>query len=124
MTVTPRVSIVIPLFNDEHFVSSALDSCVRQTLGDIEIICVDDASTDATAEIVEGYIRRDPRVRLIRQPENRSAFQARLAGITASTAPYVLFLDGDDELTPSAAASTLALAESSRADVVGSASKS
>lgn len=119
MTTAPRVSIVIPLFDDEQFVTAALDSCISQTLTDIEIICVDDASTDATAEIVERYIARDSRVRLIRQPENRSAFQARRAGINASMAPYVLFLDGDDELTPRAAESAVTLAASARADVVG-----
>jgi len=116
---SPRVSIVMPLFNDEQFVATALRSCLAQTLTDIEIICVDDASTDATVEIVEEIRRKDARIRLIRQPENRSAFQARRVGIEAATAPYVLFLDGDDELAPNAASVTLRKAASAKADVVG-----
>ena len=119
MSSSPRVSIIIPLFNDEDFVATALQSCLAQTLVDIEIICVDDASTDATVEIVEEIRRRDARVRLIRQPENRSAFQARRVGIEAANAPYILFLDGDDELAPHAASATLRRAASTKADVVG-----
>ena len=119
VAVEPRVSIVVPLYDDEEFVATALESCLAQTVREIEIICVDDASTDGTVSIVEQYQQRDSRVRLIRQPENLSAFQARRAGIAAASAPYVLFLDGDDELAPRAAEVALAKAKSARADVVG-----
>lgn len=113
------MSIVVPLHNDAEFVSSALRSCLRQTLSDIEIICVDDASTDATPEIVELFAKQDPRVRLIRHLENASAFQARRTGIYAARAPFVLFLDGDDELDVDAARRAFGLARARRADVVG-----
>lgn len=119
MAVSPRVSIIMPLYNDEPFVAAALDSCLAQTVSDIEILAVDDASTDRTVAIVEEYARRDPRVRLIRQPTNLSAFQARRAGVAAANAPYLLFLDGDDELAPTAAESALVKAEATDADVVG-----
>lgn len=119
MAFKPFVSIVMPLFNDEEYVAAAIDSCLAQTLAEIEILAVDDSSTDRTVTIVEEYERRDSRVRLIRQPENLSAFQARRAGIEAASASYVLFLDGDDELAPDAARSVLELARSSSADVVG-----
>ncbi len=109
----------MPLFNDEDYVRAALDSCLAQTLDDIEVVCVDDASTDGTADVVEQYARRDPRVRLVRQSVNRSAFQARRIGIQEASAPYVLFLDGDDELTPQAAEIVLRRAEVADADVVG-----
>lgn len=118
-----EVAIILPVFNDEEWIASALASCIGQTLAEIEIIVVDDASTDATVSIVEQYQARDPRIRLIRQPENRTAFQARRVGIAAASAPYVLFLDGDDELLPDAAASTLSLARTETADVVGFASE-
>ena len=110
MPINPRVSIVMPLFNDEEYVRAALESCLAQTLTEIEILAVDDASTDATASIVEEYERKDPRVHLIRQPENLSAFQARRAGIEVASAPYVLFLDGDDALALHAALPALAQA--------------
>lgn len=109
----------MPVFDDEEWVATALTSCLAQTERDIEVICVDDASTDATREIIERFQASDPRIRLIRQPTNRSAFQARRAGILAATAPYVLFLDGDDELAPRAAETALKLANRTGADVVG-----
>lgn len=119
MKNAPGVSIVIPLFNDEEHVAAALDSCLAQTLADIEIICVDDASTDRTASIVEQYAARDARITLTRQERNSSAYQARRAGVMAATAPFVLFLDGDDELVPHAAQTALSKAKSTRADVIG-----
>lgn len=119
MPTPPLVSIVLPVFNDEQWIEAALESCVRQTLAEIEIICVDDASTDATCDVIERFARTDERVRLIRQPRNLSAFQARRAGIMSATAPHILFLDGDDELDPRAAQKALATARAEDADLVG-----
>lgn len=119
MSAAPQVAIVIPLFNDEEYVAAALDSCVNQTLAEIEIICVDDASTDSTVSILEEYRSRDSRIQVIQQPSNLSAFQARRAGVMAASAPYVLFLDGDDELSPDAARTVLGRAGSTGADLVG-----
>jgi hypothetical protein len=119
MTAPARVAVILPLFNDEEWIAKALESCLAQTLAEIEVICVDDASTDGTVAIIEGFIARDPRVRLIRQPANGSAFQARRAGVMATSAPYTLFLDGDDELAPEAAAAALAAATRAEADLVG-----
>ncbi|CAN7196606.1 glycosyltransferase [Microbacterium foliorum] len=118
MNATPLVSIVVPVFNDADVISSALDSCVRQTLTAIEIIVVDDASTDDTAAIVERHIASDPRIRLIRQEQNASAYQARRAGILAAKAEHLLFLDGDDELAEAAAEAALAKATATGADLV------
>ncbi|WP_067247234.1 glycosyltransferase [Microbacterium resistens] len=115
----PQVSIVMPVFNDEETVAAALDSCLAQTGAYIEVICVDDASTDGTAAIIDRYVARDSRVRLLRQPDNRSALQARRAGILAARGEYVLFVDGDDELLPTAAEKSLASAQHDKADLVG-----
>jgi glycosyltransferase involved in cell wall biosynthesis len=119
MPTSPLVSIVLPVYNDEQWIAAALDSCVNQTLEQIEIVCVDDASVDRTADIIEDYSRRDARVRLIRQDTNRSAFQARRAGIEAAAAPYIMFLDGDDELTPGAAEKAYAAARNANVDLLG-----
>ena len=115
----PCVAIIMPLFNDEEWVGRALESCLAQTCGDIEIICVDDASTDHTADIVQNFAARDSRVKLIRQEVNQSAFQARRAALSAARAPYVVFLDGDDELEPEAVARALDVALKTESDVVG-----
>lgn len=116
---TPLLSIVMPVFNDEETIAAALDSCLAQTLRQIEVICVDDASTDRTVQVVEHFQARDPRIRLVRHSTNRSAFQARRTGILAASAAHVLFVDGDDELETNAARIALAHALRSGADIVG-----
>ncbi|WP_336645761.1 glycosyltransferase [Microbacterium sp. USHLN186] len=119
MSLPPRVSIIIPVHNDQATVGAAVASALAQTLPDIQVICVDDASTDDSARIIEALAEEDDRVRLIRQPENRSAFQARRAGVIAAAADFILFVDGDDELRPDAAQAALQAAEAHAADLVG-----
>lgn len=115
---TPLVSIIVPVFDDESSVASAVRSALAQTLAAIEVICVDDASTDGTATVIERMQADDDRVRLIRHAHNRSAFQARRTGILAARAEHLLFLDGDDELAPDAAERALAAARATGADLV------
>jgi len=112
------VTIVMPTFNDEAWVGRAIDSCLAQSEHDIEIICVDDASTDETCRILDARAAQDDRVCLIKLDENQSAFQARRLAIEASLSPYVMFLDGDDELNPLAVETALARARVDGADVV------
>lgn len=115
---TPLVTVVVPVFNDEDSIAASLDSALAQTLSQIEILVVDDASTDRTPDIVAAYAARDPRVRLIRHSENMSGFQARRTGIFAAQAPFVMFLDGDDELEPYAAARSAVAIEETGADIL------
>lgn len=91
------VSLVIPAYNAERFISKTLESALRQELPAREIIVVDDGSTDATAPLVEAFAPRG--VRLIRQ-SNAGPGAARNAGITAATSSHVMFLDADDLLFP------------------------
>lgn len=119
MTPRPQLTIVMPVSGDDATVATALESALAQSLVDIEIVCVDDASTDGTAAVLERFRRRDPRVRVVRHERNLSAFQARRTGVLAASADRVLFLDGDDELTPDAAAIAVAQAEATDADIVG-----
>ncbi|GAA5200765.1 glycosyltransferase [Microbacterium jejuense] len=119
MSSAPLVSIVLPVFNDESTVSAAIESALAQTLSDVEVICVDDASTDGTVAVIESLAARDTRVRLIRHEHNLTAFQSRRTGILAAAAEHVLFLDGDDELTVDAARRALDTARAADADLVG-----
>lgn len=95
--MAPFVSVIIPVYNAEKYLRECLDSVVNQTLRDIEIICVDDGSTDASPQILAEYASRDPRVRVISQ-ENAGVGPARNAGIRAARGEFVAFIDPDDLL--------------------------
>lgn len=98
--MTPKISIIIPLYNRADLVQRALDSCVSQSFTDWEAIVVDDASTDASRAAVAKF--KDPRIKMIGLEENSGQCVARNAGAALATAEWLLFLDSDDELTPGA----------------------
>lgn len=96
--MAPLVSIVIPTYNRGHCITACIDSALAQTMGDIEIIVVDDCSSDDTAERVAAF--SDPRVSYLPQPSNRGGAVARNAGIRAARGEFVAFLDSDDLWLP------------------------
>ena len=96
----PKVSIIIPIYNVDSFLKECLDSVISQTLKDIEIICINDASTDTSLSIIEDYARIDDRIKMISYTYNKSASQARKDGALLAEGEYILFLDGDDYLEP------------------------
>lgn len=89
----PHVSIIIPAFNAEHWISGAIQSALDQCHKELEVIVVDDGSTDGTVQVVEGIA--DPRIRLIRQ-ENRGQCAALNRGVAESEGDFIKFLDADD----------------------------
>ena len=91
----PKVSVIIPVYNVEEYLQECLDSVVNQTLKEIEIICVDDGSTDNSLEILKEYAQKDNRITVIMQ-ENLHAGVARNAGLSQAKGEYVHFLDSDD----------------------------
>lgn len=98
-TTHPLVSVVMPVYNRERFLSEAVDSILSQTFSELELILVDDGSTDRSVEIIKTYMQQDPRVRLITQ-ENSGPAIARNNGIIASRSDYVAFMDDDDVSAP------------------------
>ena len=96
--MAPAVTVVIPVFNRASAVRAAIGSVLSQTFQDFEITVVDDGSTDQTASVVAAI--DDPRIRLIRHDANRGGSAARNSGIRAGSAPFVAFLDSDDEWLP------------------------
>lgn len=90
-----KVSIIVPCYNAEKYISESLDSILNQTYKNIEIICVDDGSTDKTREVIEEYAKNDSRITLICQ-ENSYAGIARNNGIKNANGKYIMFLDADD----------------------------
>lgn len=96
---SPLISVIVPIYNMESLLPRCLDSLAAQTLRDLEIICVDDGSTDGSGGIVRKYASGDSRFRLITQ-ENSGRAEARNAGIRAAAAPYLGFADPDDYVEP------------------------
>lgn len=95
-----KISIVITAWNVENFIKDAVQSAIKQTYKDIEIIVVNDCSTDSTPKILEELSRSDSRVKVIKNEMNLGAGMSRRIGILNSTGEYVLLLDGDDWLNP------------------------
>lgn len=94
-------SIIIPVYNVEAYLRDCLDSVLNQTFADWEAICVNDGSTDGSADILNEYAARESRMKVIAQP-NGGLSAARNAGIKAAEGEYVLFLDSDDWLEENA----------------------
>ena len=94
------VSVVMPVYNGEKYLAEAIDSILAQTLGDLELVVVDDCSTDGSAAIVRDYANRDERVRLIQHDHNQGAASTRNSGIAASRGEFIAAMDCDDVSLP------------------------
>jgi CDP-glycerol glycerophosphotransferase len=92
-----RISVVVPIYNVEQFLEECLDSIAAQTFGDLEVIMVDDGSTDSSGEIAAGYSERDPRFKLVTRP-NGGLSAARNTGLEHAQAEFLAFVDSDDRL--------------------------
>ncbi|MBE6753516.1 MAG: glycosyltransferase [Ruminococcaceae bacterium] len=97
--MSPKVSIIVPVYNTGEYLRPCLDSALAQTLEDIEIICVNDGSTDHSPDILAEYAAADRRVRIINKP-NGGLSSARNAGIDAAVGEYIYFFDSDDLIVP------------------------
>lgn len=94
--MTPKASFVIPAFNAEAYLAQCVLSCRGQSIKDIEILIVDDGSTDGTKELVQWHAERDKRVQYLSYGENRGRSAARNYGNAVAQAPIILVLDADD----------------------------
>ena len=106
VSVSPRVSVVIPVYNREAYVGAAIESILTQTFADFELLVIDDGSTDGSREVVRRL--SDPRVRLLCQEHNQGLPRTRNAGIDAARGVYLAFLDSDDVAYPTRLASQVA----------------
>ena len=100
-TASPEVSVVVPVYNVEPWLRECLDSILGQTLENIEVICVNDGSTDNSVGILQEYAREDCRIKIIEQ-ENKGISETRNAGVRASSGKYLFFMDSDDVLDSTA----------------------
>ena len=117
MIGNPDVSVVIPLYNNKRYISEALDSALEQGACTVEIIVVDDGSTDGGADIVAAYAENHSEIELIRQA-NQGVAAARNHALNLATGTYIAFLDSDDALRPGALADMVYLANHWHADLV------
>ena len=114
--MTPAVSIIMPVYNTEKYLREALDSVLAQTMTEIEVLCVDDGSTDSSLEILHEYAAKDPRVSVFTQ-DHQFAGAARNLGIKHAAGKYLLFLDSDDLFDPRMIEKSYARAEETEADI-------
>lgn len=110
--------MIIPAFNAQDTIDEAVGSALAQTLREIEVIVVDDASTDATAARVAELARAEPRLRLLRHPKNRGAGASRNTGLDAARGQWVAPVDADDALEPERFERLCAEAEAADADLI------
>lgn len=95
----PRFSIVIPIYNTAPYLAECLDSVLSQTMGDFEVLAIDDGSTDTSAQILDEYAAKDARIRVTFTP-NQGVSAARNLGIEQAQGEYLCFVDADDVITP------------------------
>ena len=114
----PKISVLIPAYNVEKYIARCLDSVIGQTFTDIEIIIVNDGSTDGTASIIDEYATRDSRIRVIDHPENCGLMWVRKTCIEASTGDYLMIVDSDDRIKLDACELLYSAAVNSGADLV------
>ncbi len=91
----PKVSIIVPVYNVENYLDRCLDSLINQSFDDIEIICINDGSTDNSLSILKDYEKKDARVKIINK-DNSGVSDCRNNGINVANGEYIVFVDSDD----------------------------
>lgn len=112
-----KVSVIVPVYNVEKYLSFCLDSLLNQTFPDIEIICVNDSSTDKSLFILERYAEFDNRIKIINR-ENGGLSAARNTGIEAADSEYILFVDSDDYVSPLLVENVIDIAKTHNPDYI------
>lgn len=115
--ITPKVSVIMPVYNGEKYLEQCMDSVCAQSMKEIEIICVDDGSSDRSLGILQKYADKDSRVKIITQ-QNGGAGKARNTGMKKATGEYLIFLDSDDFFEKDMIAKAYEEAEQYQADFV------
>ncbi len=96
----PMISVIVPVYNTEFYLVRCLDSLLAQTYPNLEILLIDDASTDGSGTICETYAAKDDRLKVIHFPQNKGPSAARNTGICRSQGQYISFVDADDHVEP------------------------
>ena len=116
MKNNPLVTVIVPVFNSSEYLSSCLDSIISQTYPNLEIILINDGSTDSSPKILQKYAKQDSRIQIINQ-DNQGLSGARNSGLAIATGDYVTFVDSDDQITPHMVADLVHAVQSNHADI-------
>lgn len=114
----PSISVIVPVYNTEKYLPRALDSILTQNFSDVELVCVDDCSTDSSLSILQEYKKNDGRVKLFRNEKNEGAGYTKNFGMKMATGKYLCVCDSDDYIVPGALAFLYEAAEKEAVDVV------
>ncbi|MDR2886857.1 MAG: glycosyltransferase [Bacteroidales bacterium] len=114
---TPQISVIVPVYNTQKYLPQCIDSLLGQTLEHIEIILVDDGSTDSSPAICDRYAEHDRRVKVIHK-KNAGQGYARNSGLEAATGEYITFVDSDDCVDPTAYRQLCTMAGNAQADIL------
>ena len=113
----PLVSIIVPIYNVEEYLEQCLDSLQRQSLKNIEVILIDDGSTDGSGVVCDRYAARDPRFKVIHK-KNEGLSAARNDGIKISCGKYIMFVDGDDWVEPDFCKTPYMIAQNTGSEII------
>lgn len=113
----PTISIIVPVYNVERYLEQCLESLINQTFHSIEIICLDDGSSDASPQLLDAYAEKDNRIRVYHR-ENAGVSRTRNVGMDLAQGEYILFVDSDDYIALRTCEVLFTLAEKEDADIV------
>lgn len=118
MSNTPLVTVALAVYNVESYLKEALDSIVNQTYRNLEILCIDDCSTDASWQILQEYANIDHRIRIERQTHNQGLSVSRTRALNEASGEWILMVDGDDIFAPDLVEKAVASALNNNSDLV------
>ncbi|MBE7065895.1 MAG: glycosyltransferase [Ruminococcaceae bacterium] len=113
----PKISILVPVYNVEKYLTECIDSITNQTYKNIEIILVDDGSTDNSGAMCDEYTKKDSRIKVIHQ-KNQGLATVRNVSVAAATGDYIGFVDSDDFISPNMYSDMILIAQEKKADIV------
>lgn len=114
----PWISVVMPVYNAQDYLADSIESVLNQSFRDLELIVVDDCSSDNSREVCKRYVEQDERVRLIQLKENIGAGMARNRGIQAASGRYLAFMDADDTIETGLYKKAVDASEDGRVDMI------
>ena len=112
------LSVVVAVYNVESYLRQCLDSLIHQMMKDIEILCINDGSTDGSLEILKEYAKRDSRIRIVDKKQNEGLLLARKTGVLQARGKYVMYVDADDYLETTACQRAFELIEDRQVDIL------